>query len=61
MFRIVLYNLKEPEIKVTVCETSSKQEARNIMSRFRKGGWKVERRTNLDTLGDVALTFVEEK
>lgn len=60
--RVVIYNLNEPDTKVTIAKAQDAKDAKRIMALFRKGNpaWKVNRRPDLDTWDDVALTFVKD-
>lgn len=58
--RVVLYNLEDPETKVTVSQAYDAKDARRIMALFRKGGWKVNRRPDADIWDNVVLTFVRD-
>jgi hypothetical protein len=56
-YRVILFNLLNPDAVVEVAVTGSQHEARRIMSRFRKGAWTINRRPDIDTLGNIVLTF----
>jgi hypothetical protein len=54
--KIVLYNMDEPDIRVTVCEAQTQREADRIMKLLMGKGWNVDRRPNLHTFDRLALT-----
>ena len=60
--RVVIYNLNEPDTKVTIAKAQDAKDARRIMTLFRKGNtaWKVNRRPDVDTWDDVVLTFIKD-
>lgn len=61
MFNIVIFNLKNPDIKVIIHSTNNEKHAKQIAKLFCKSkDWKIDRRPGLHTWDNVAVTVEKE-
>lgn len=57
--KVIIYSLKDPGTKVTICEVASKTDGKRVMRLLKDpGNWHIERRPDLDTFDDVVLAIV---
>ncbi len=58
-YKVVVYNMDDPDVKITVADAYDKKDAQRIMKLLRNPKtWNIERRPGLDTFDRVAMTFV---